>query len=79
MCSSKLWSGRRSEFSTMRYLGNRIDDALALASLYGCEGKNESREIAVSTPVHRRTGPFGGATPIGLALRNASPDTSGNR
>ena len=30
-------------------LGNTIDDALALASLYGFQGKSESRVIAVST------------------------------
>src|SRR5207244_168021 len=30
-------------------LGNTIDDALALVSLYGFQGKSESRVIAVST------------------------------
>src|SRR5258707_12680994 len=30
-------------------LGNTIDDAVALASLYGFQGKGESRVIAVST------------------------------
>ena len=30
-------------------LGNNIEDVLALASLYGFQGKNESRVVAVST------------------------------
>src|ERR1039457_7544200 len=30
-------------------LGNTIDDALALAMLYGFQGKNESRVLSVST------------------------------
>jgi len=71
--------------------GNRIEDALALASLYGLQGKNESRVISVSssrpglnsalfadTLVRFYTGdpgPFGAPTPIGLALGNGAPDT----
>src|SRR6266481_5159462 len=65
-------------------LGNTIDDALALVSLYGFQGKGEARVIAVSTTkpslnaaifadilVRFYTGdpgPFGGPTPIGLTL-----------
>src|SRR5260370_39728862 len=30
-------------------LGNTIDDALALAKLFGLQGKNESRVLSVST------------------------------
>src|SRR5262245_2004885 len=72
-------------------LGNNIDAALALASLYGFQGKNESRVIGVSTSkcginsaifadilVRFYTGdpgPFGGPTAVGLTLGKASPDT----
>ncbi len=65
-------------------LGNTIDDALALAMLFGFQGKNESRVLSVSTTknslqaavfadvlVRFYTGepsPFAGAMPIGLAL-----------
>jgi hypothetical protein len=72
-------------------LGNTIDDALALASLYGFQGKGESRVIGISTSrpgVHSAIfadilvrfytgdpGPFGGPTPIGLTLGNPPADT----
>jgi hypothetical protein len=65
-------------------LGNTIDDALALAMLYGFQGKNEARVLSVSTTksslnaavfadvlVRFYTGepnPFFGVTPIGLCL-----------
>ncbi|MEO8593856.1 MAG: hypothetical protein ABI759_11090 [Candidatus Solibacter sp.] len=65
-------------------LGNTIDDALALAMLYGLQGKTETRVLSVSTTkssleaaifgdilVRFYTGDpggFGGATPIGLTL-----------
>ena len=64
--------------------GNTIDGALALALLYGLQGKNESRVISVSVSksclnaaifadvlVRFYTGepnPFAGVTPIGLTL-----------
>ena len=63
-------------------LGNTIDDALALAMLFGFQGKNESRVISVSTTKSSleaavfadvlvrfytgEPGPFAGAIPIGL-------------
>jgi hypothetical protein len=72
-------------------LGNTIDEALALASLYGFQGKRESRVIAVSTSrcslnsaifadilVRFYTGdpgPFGAPTPIGLTAGKPAPDT----
>jgi hypothetical protein len=72
-------------------LGNQIDDSLALASLYGYQGKNESRVIAVSTSrpglnsaiytdilVRFYTGEpsaFATAPPIGLTLGKPRPDT----
>jgi hypothetical protein len=72
-------------------LGNTIDDALALASLYGFQGKGESRVIGVSTSrpgLHSAIfadilvrfytgdpGPFGGPTPIGLTLGKDPADT----
>lgn len=65
-------------------LGNTIDDALALAMLYGLQGKNEARVISVSTTKSSLNaaifadilvrfytgdpGPFAGVTPIGLCL-----------
>src|SRR5260370_38230399 len=65
-------------------LGNTIDDALALAMLFGFQGKNESRVLSVSTTKSsleaavfaaglgrfftREPGPFARATPSGLAL-----------
>jgi len=65
-------------------LGNTIDDALALAMLFGFQGKNESRVLSVSTTKSSlnaaifadvlvrfytgEPGPFGGAMPIGLCL-----------
>jgi hypothetical protein len=65
-------------------LGNTIDDALALAMLYGFQGKNESRVLSVSTTKSSVTaavfadvlvrfytgepGPFAGVIPIGLSL-----------
>jgi hypothetical protein len=68
-------------------LGNTIDDALALALLYGFQGKNEERVISVSTTksslkaaifadilVRFYTGepnPFAGVIPIGLSLSGA--------
>jgi hypothetical protein len=68
-------------------LGNNIDDALALASLYGFQGKSEERVISVSTTksslkgaifadilVRFYTGEpnaFAGVTPIGLSLSGA--------
>jgi hypothetical protein len=68
-------------------LGNSIDDALALAMLYGFQGKNEERVISVSTTksslksavfadilVRFYTGEpnaFFGVTPIGLSLSGA--------
>jgi hypothetical protein len=73
-------------------LGNSIDDALALASLYGFQGKNESRVIGVNTSrpglnsaifadilVRFYTGepnPFFGAVPIGLTLGKEPPDSA---
>jgi hypothetical protein len=72
-------------------LGNQIDDSLALASLYGFQGKGESRVIAVSTSrpslnsaifadilVRFYTGEpnaFAGVQPIGLTIGKAQPDT----
>ena len=72
-------------------LGNQIDDALALASLYGYQGKGESRVIAVSTSrpglnsaifadilvrfYTGEPGPFATVQPIGLTLGKAQPDT----
>jgi hypothetical protein len=71
-------------------LGNTIDDALALALLYGLQGKSESRVISVTvtkpslqaaefadTLVRFYTGdpgPFGGVQPIGLALTGKMPE-----
>ncbi len=68
-------------------LGNNIDDALALALLYGFQGKGEGRVISVSTTksslkaavfadilVRFYTGEptaFTGVTPIGLSLSGA--------
>ncbi len=65
-------------------LGNTIDDALALAMLFGFQGKNESRVISVSTSKSSldaaifadvlvrfytgEPGPFAPAIPIGLSL-----------
>ena len=65
-------------------LGNTIDDALALAMLFGFQGKNESRVLSVSTTKSSlnaaifadvlvrfytgEPGPFAGAMPIGLSL-----------
>src|ERR1017187_2936089 len=65
-------------------LGNTIDDALALALLYGLQGKNEARVISVSTTVSSlkaaiftdilvryytgEPGPFAAPVPIGLTL-----------
>ena len=65
-------------------LGNTIDDALALAMLYGFQGKNESRVLSVSTTKSSlaaaifadvlvrfytgEPGPFAPAIPIGLSL-----------
>ena len=65
-------------------LGNTIDDALALAMLYGFQGKNESRVLSVSTTKScldaavfadvlvrfytGEPGPFFPAIPIGLSL-----------
>jgi hypothetical protein len=70
--------------------GNTIDSALALALLYGLQGKNESRVISVSVSksclnaaifadvlVRFYTGepnPFSGTTPIGLTLSGKSPE-----
>jgi hypothetical protein len=68
-----------------------MDDALALASLYGFQGKSESRVVGVSTSKSSlnsaifadilvrfytgEPGPFGGAQAIGLTLGKPSPDT----
>jgi Inosine-uridine preferring nucleoside hydrolase len=65
-------------------LGNTIDDALALAMLFGFQGKNESRVLSVSTTKSSlnaaifadvlvrfytgEPGPFAGVIPIGLSL-----------
>src|SRR6516162_7903694 len=65
-------------------LGNTIDDALALAMLFGFQGKNESRVLSLSTTktclqaavfadvlvrfYTGEPGPFAGAMPIGLTL-----------
>src|SRR5689334_12415266 len=73
-------------------LGNSIDDALALASLYGFQGKSESRVVSVSTSrpglnsaifadilvrfYTGEPGPFFGVIPIGLAAGKAAPDTA---
>ena len=72
-------------------LGNTMDDALALASLYGFQGKGESRVIGVNTSrpgldsaifadilvrfYTGEPGPFAVPTPIGLTLGKAQPDT----
>src|SRR5215831_1001257 len=72
-------------------LGNTIDDALALASLYGFQGKGESRVISVSTTKSSlnaavfadvlvrfytgEPGPFLGPAPIALTIGKGSPDT----
>lgn len=72
-------------------LGSQIDDALALASLYGFQGKSESRIVSVSTSrpglnsaifadilVRFYTGDpgtFAPPSPIGLALGKSQPDT----
>jgi hypothetical protein len=72
-------------------LGSTIDDALALGSLYGFQGKGESRVISVSTTKPSlnsaifgdvlvrfytgEPGPFAGPAPIGLAMGKASSDT----
>jgi hypothetical protein len=66
-------------------MGNTIDDPLALALLYGLQGKNESRVVGVSTSKPSLSsaefcdvlvrfytgepGPFGAALPIGLNTR----------
>jgi len=71
-------------------LGNTIDDALALALLYGLQGKSESRVVSVTvskssvkaaefadTLVRFYTGepgPFFGVQPIGLALSGKMPE-----
>jgi hypothetical protein len=73
-------------------LGNSIDDALALASLYGFQSKGESRVIGVNNSrpglnsaifadilVRFYTGEpnaFFGAVPIGLTLGKDSPDAA---
>jgi hypothetical protein len=73
-------------------LGNTIDDALALALLYGLQGKSESRVVSVTvtkpslqaaefadTLVRFYTGepgPFGGVQPIGLALTGKMPEAT---
>jgi hypothetical protein len=70
--------------------GNSIDSALALALLYGLQGKSESRVISVTVSksclnaaifadilVRFYTGepnPFMGITPIGLSLSGKMPD-----
>ena len=70
--------------------GNTIDGALALALLYGLQGKNESRVVSVSVSksclnaavfadilVRYYLGepnPFSGVTPIGLTLSGKMPD-----
>ena len=70
--------------------GNSIDSALALALLYGLQGKSESRVISVTVSksclnaaifadilVRFYTGepnPFMGITPIGLSLSGRMPD-----
>ena len=70
-------------------LGNTIDDALALAMLYGFQGKNEARVLSVSTTKSSlaaaifadvlvrfytgEPGPFAAAIPIGLSLSGKMP------
>src|SRR5215831_11623674 len=70
--------------------GNSIDSALALALLYGLQGKMESRVVSVTVSkscldaaifanilVRFYTGepnPFSGLTPIGLSLSGKMPD-----
>ena len=70
--------------------GNSIDSALALALLYGLQGKNESRVVSVTVSksslnaaifanivVRFYTGepnPFSGLTPIGLSLSGKMPN-----
>src|ERR1035441_7401766 len=65
-------------------LGNTIDDALALAMLFGFQGKNEARVLSVSTTKSSlaaaifadvlvrfytgEPGPFAPAIPVGLSL-----------
>jgi len=65
-------------------LGNTIDDALALAMLYGFQGKNEARVLSISTTKNSlqaatfadilvrfytgEPGPFASVIPIGLCL-----------
>ena len=70
-------------------LGNAIDDALALAMLFGFQGRNESRVLSVSTTKSSlaaaifadvlvrfytgEPGPFAPAIPIGLSLSGNMP------
>src|ERR1039458_1712850 len=70
-------------------LGNTIDDALALAMLFGFQGKNESRVLSVSTTKSSLAAaifaamlarfppgdraPFPPAIPIGLSLSGQMP------
>src|ERR1039457_3223386 len=70
-------------------LGNTIDDALALAMLFGFQGKNESRVLSVSTTKSSlaaaifadvlvrfytgEPGPFAPAIPIALTLSGQMP------
>ncbi len=72
--------------------GNTIDDALALAMLFGFQGKNESRVISVSTTKSSlnsaifadilvrfytgEPGPFALPTPIGLSLSGRMPEAT---
>src|ERR1035438_8177662 len=73
-------------------LGNTIDDALALAMLYGFQGKNESRVLSVSTTKSSlaaaifadvlvrfytgEPGPFAAIIPIGLWVFSNSGATT---
>jgi len=70
-------------------LGNTIDDALALAMLFGFQGKNEARVVSVNTTKNSlnaaifsdvlvrfytgEPGPFAGVIPIGLCLTGKMP------
>ncbi|MEJ7608429.1 MAG: nucleoside hydrolase [Bryobacteraceae bacterium] len=68
-------------------MGNGIDDALALALLYGLDGKNEARVVSVSITksnlkaalfaeamIKPYSGPFSRMLPIGLAIDGRMPE-----
>jgi len=73
-------------------MGNSIDDALALAMLYGLQGKNETRVLSVSVTKPNlkaaafcdvlsrfymgEPGPFGGSLPVGMATTGKTPQNT---